>query len=496
MRNIKLKLVNLPTQILCLTLVLAIGACSDFLDEDPDNRVEVDNLEKAAQLLVNAYSLASPNFTDWMTDDVQFTLGTTQRLSHEQIYKWEDVTTGPTDADTPDFFWFQTYEAIAHANEVLQLLEDLPVDTGEDQARRDAIEAEARLTRAYGHFMLVNLFGQHFDANSNSDGVPYIKTPESTFLAEYERKSVRRIYSEVEDDLLIGLDLVDDSFFENSGKYHFNKNAALAFASRFYLFSGEFIKCVQYSDQLLGSNPENFIRDLTSDRFQLASASVAEYPRLYTSPDLSSNLLLIRKISLVQRTDFAYGPERNFYSSLFGSGPLGGLNDERENPAFVKGLNNVYPARYEGLFERASLNSSVGFPYYIHIAFSGEEVVLNRAEANAYLGNFDRSIDDIQALSEKRFSGGTPLLTREVLSDFYNSGNDLNNILSYLIFLERRKEFIMQGMRWYDIKRYQLSVEHDLIDGSLIQLNEDDRRKALQIPQSAIDVGGLEPNPR
>ncbi len=495
MRKRNFSILN-KSSLLTAALILFSG-CDSFLDENPDNRVVLDNLEKTAQLLVNAYSIASPNYTDWMTDDVQFTEGTTIRLNHQQMYAWEDVTTGPTDQDTPDFYWFQTYDAIAHANEVLSILEDLSAEGSEEIARKNAIEAEALLTRAYGHFMLVNMFGEDFSNSAGSDeGIPYVEEPETTFLAQYERRSVRKVYEEIEDDLVRGLELVDDTFFENSGKYHFNRNAALAFASRFYLFKGDFVRCLQYSDELLGSNPSAFIRDLTSVEFQAASSSTIEYPRLYTSPELPSNLMLIRKLSLVQRTDFAYGPEENFYRSLFGTSPFSGLTDERENPAFVKGINGVYPARYQNLFERSSLNSNVGFPYYIHIAFSGEEVVLNRAEANAYLGNLSASISDLQALSERRFSGGTPSLTLQDLRDFYSDTDDLNNVISYILFLERRKEFIMQGMRWYDIKRYNLPVTHNTQAGGTITLSSDDLRKVFQIPQSAIDVGGLEPNPR
>lgn len=483
----------LRSRILIPALIM-LSSCNSFLDEDPDNRVTLDNLEKASQLLVNAYSIASPNFTEWMSDNVQFTQGTNKRLSHQQMYIWEDVTTGPTEQDTPNFYWFQTYTAISHANEVLAILDELPVESGEDQARKDALEAEALLTRAYGHFMLVNMFGLHY--GESGDGVPYIKTPETTFLETYERRSVRRVYDDIEDDLLDGLEKVDDSFYNNSGKYHFNRNAALAFASRFYLFKRDFIRCKEYSDALLGANPGAFVRDLTSQQFQLASSSVTEYPRLYTSPELAANLMLMRKISLTQRPDFAYGPESNFYSALFGTSIFGGLTDERENPAFVKGLNAVFPARYESLFERSSLNSSVGFPYYIHMAFTGEEVLLNRAEANAFLGNLSASIADLQVLSEKRYSGGTPSITLEDLRSFYNSTDDVNNVLSYIIFLERRKEFIVQGMRWFDLKRYFIPIDHDLENGSSVSLEGDDPRKALQIPKSAQEVGGLEPNPR
>ena len=482
--------------VLLLCFIFFLSGCNEFLDETPDNRVALDNLEKAAQLLVSAYSVASPNFTDWMSDDVQFTTGTTLRLNHQQIYSWDDVTTGPTDQDTPDYFWFQTYEAIAHANEVLDILEGLPAETEEELTRKRAVESEALLTRAYGHFMLVNLFGEHF-GNPNADlGVPYIREPETTFLAQYERETVNRVYDFVEEDMLRGLELVDDSFFENSGKYHFNRNAALAFASRFYFFKGDYVRCLQFSDELLGTNPGNFVRDLTSNEFQQARSSVTEYPQLYTSPEQAANLLLMRKFSLVQRTDFAYGPDENQYRQLFASNPFSSLIDARENPAFVKGFNGVYPARYQSLFERTSINANVGFPYYIHMAFTGEEVLLNRAEANTRQGNFDAAIADLQVLSDRRYTGGTPVVSREAILNFVG-GDDLQlALLVYIIEIERRKEFIMQGMRWWDIKRFGFTVEHDFPGGGVITLADDDLRRVLQIPSSAVDVGGLEPNPR
>ena len=65
--------------------IIAIS-CDSFLDEIPDNRVELNTLDKAAQLLTNGYSAASPAFTDWMTDDVQFTLGTNIRPEQLEIY--------------------------------------------------------------------------------------------------------------------------------------------------------------------------------------------------------------------------------------------------------------------------------------------------------------------------------------------------------------------------------------------------------------------------
>ena len=72
--------------------------------------------------------------------------------------------------------------------------------------------------------------------------------------------------------------------------------------------------------------------------------------------------------------------------------------------------------------------------------------------------------------------------------------NQTQGIFNYLLD-ERRKEFLVQGLRWFDIKRFGLEVEHRNPQGTFT-LTANDPRKVLQIPKTAIDVGGLEPNAR
>ncbi|MCZ6521325.1 MAG: RagB/SusD family nutrient uptake outer membrane protein [Bacteroidetes bacterium] len=500
-RNTQLNFKNGLLMTICLWLLGS--SCKDFLDEVPDNRVALDDLNKAAQVLTNAYSISSYAFNDWMTDNSGFIRGITIRPAQEDLYMWEDVIDDPDEPDTPVFFWYETYNAIAHANEVLAVLEDLPAQTEEEQEFKQAIESEALLTRAYGHFMLVNLCAKHYDEETadTDPGVPYVETPETVFIQEYSRNTVEEVYDKVERDMLRGIQLVNDNFFANSGKYHFNKNAALAFASRYYLFKREYSESIKFSSDLLGGDPATFVRDLTSDEFQAAASSIDGYPQLYNSADLPSNLMLMRKISLVQRTDFAHGPTSDIYGDLFASNPLFGTTDERENPAFIKGLNGLFPVRYENLFERSSLNSNVGFPYHIALAFRGEEVLLNRAEAYVFQNRISDALADLQVLMDNRYSGGSTTITIDILRLFYGVANspfvsDRSVLIEYIL-LERRKEFIIQGLRWFDLKRYELPVDHLLEDNAtVITLDDDDLRKVLQIPASAVDVGGLQPNPR
>lgn len=472
--------------ILCLGLLLTTG-CDNYLDDNPDNRVELNTVDKAAQLLTNAYASAGYTFTEWMGDNVSYTAGTEKLPVHEQAYKWEEFTGDAQ--DTPTGFWTATYDAIAHANEVLAALDKLDGDA----AKRDAVEGEALLTRAYGHFMLVNLFAKHYDeATASKDpGIPYILEPETVFVKKYVRNTVEEVYDYIEDDLLDGLKLVDGSFYANSGKYHFTKNAALAFASRFYLFKGELDNCVKYSSQLLGSNPGIFVKDIP--KLKAEKVNDDDYIRQYHSAGDDSNLLLIRQVSNFHLPSLGYWPSRPLYNNIFQSNPFQ-LDDERENPAWIAGENALAAAKYEFLFERTSLTSNVGYNYTVFLAFRGEEVLLNRAECYARQNRVAQALTDLQYLVSKRYVGSAAISTA-ALRNYYQTNNSQGATLNFVID-ERTKEFMHEGLKWFDLKRYGITVDHDLEDGSTITLKGNDKRKVIQLPQSAIDVGGLEPNPR
>ncbi|MBT1688410.1 RagB/SusD family nutrient uptake outer membrane protein [Dawidia soli] len=471
--------------------LLLLTACDQYLEENPDNRVDLNTTEKAAQLLTNAYSAGGYQFTEWMTDNVTYTSGTTKLPEHVQAYEWEDIF--PVNQDTPTNFWENTYDAIAHANEVLAVIDNLP---GEE-AQRDAVKGEALLARAYGHFMLVNLFAKHYDASTatSDPGIPYPTEPERDFLVQYERLSVQEVYDQIEDDMLDGLRLVDATFYANSGKYHFTREAALALASRFYLFKGEWEKCISYSTQMLGDDPSVFVKDIYGMLAQ--SSNDDDFIRKYTAPTERSNLLMIRQVTNFP-VNVGFWPDFNIFSYLFYINPFNSDDDARIStegyPVYQRGDNGICVNKYEFLFERNSITSNVGLNYTIATAFHGEEVLLNRAEAYVQLNQLNLALADLQILARKRYTP-TATLTTNLLRQYYNNSNNQQNALVYVLE-ERQKEFIHEGLRWFDIKRYGYMIRHLLQDGSIIILEADDKRKVLQIPQAAIDVGGLTPNER
>ena len=478
---------NLSRIIMAATALVA-SACGDYLEENPDNRVELNTMEKASQLLTNAYSSAGYSFTEWMSDNVSFTTGTVKLPEHNQAYLWEDITTDSQ--DTPIYFWTSTYDAIAHANEVLAVIEDLP---GE-RDQKLAVEAEALLTRAYGHFMLVNLFAKHYNAETaaTDPGIPYVLEPEREFLKKYNRNTVEEVYDFIEADLKRGLRYVDASYYANSGKYHFTREAALAFASRFYLFKGDYTNCLDYSNQLLANDPSVFVKDIT--RLLDETPNPDEFISAYTSPTDQSNLLVVRQVTNFP-VNVGYWPSPSLVSQLYDSNPWfeEDVRTSNEYPIYLRGTGWAI-AKFEFLFERSSLTSNVGLYYTIAPVFRGEEVLLNRAESFVYLNQSALAIDDLQTMVDLRYSGDPDVNVAD-LKSYYGISNDRVAILSYILD-ERRKEFMHEGLRWFDIRRYNIPVQHLDQSGIAVTLEAEDPRKVLQIPKAAIDVGGLEPNPR
>ena len=474
-------------QIRLFLLIPLFISCNEFLEEAPDDRVDLNTLPKAAQLLTNAYSQAAYNFTEWMSDNVTYTFGTIIQPEHEEAYNWEEFS--GFFQDTPTYYWNAAYEAIAHANEVLAVVDELPGD----EARRRAVKGEALLTRAYHHFMLVNLFARHYRGNSDRDrGIPYVEEPERVFVKQYERNTVEEVYDKIEEDLQEGLELIDDQFYANSGKYHFTRNAALGFASRFYLFKGDYNNCIQYSSELLGDEPGSFVKNLSS--LLQNRTNTEDYVRLYNSPTDDSNLLLMRKITSFH-VNVGHWPDGDLYN-YFGRVNPYGATDLRFESAYVRGENGISLPKFEFLFERSSLTSNVGLNYTIVVPLRGEEVLLNRAESYVITNQVDEALEDLQALADRRYEEPVNV-DLETLRPFYSPIVDDRIIVLAYILDERQKEFLHEGLRWFDIRRYDFPVFHVQQDGqSVATLEPDDPRKILQIPQSAIDVGGLEPNDR
>ena len=286
-------------------------SCNDFLDTMPDDRAEVNTIDKVTSLLVSAYPTNSGQLIAEMSSDNAMDNGVLykpQNQEHEDSYLWKDITT--TGNDAPKGIWDAHYSAIASANQALEAIEELG-----NPASLQAQKGEALITRAYSHFAMANLFCLAYNPQTADKdfGLPYSEKPETEVMVEYERGTMAELYEKISADIEEGLPLIKDEIY-TVPKYHFNKKAASAFAARFNLFYHKYDNAVKYADLALGSNPDKLLIKW-KEMFSMASNYGIRANRFISASD-PGNFLIMTAYSSAPYVIGAYGTGERYGNSL------------------------------------------------------------------------------------------------------------------------------------------------------------------------------------
>lgn len=504
---------------------LALGGCNAFLDEDPDNRAKVETPEDVQELLVNAYPQATYHLIcEMMSDNVRdrgFGVDCVTAITDDEMYNWKDGT--DSDYDSPFAVWAGLYEGISSANYAIRVIESKP-----DWENYRPMLGEALLCRALNHFLLVNLWAEHYDPATAATalGIPYVTEPETTAVKEYTRNTMEETYRMIEEDIRRGIQMLDDRIY-GQPKFHFTKRAAHAFAARFYAYKGgEWEKVLDHARQAVPEDFRTEIRDLNAES---GADDPLEYCMAYTDPGHSTILLSVcvptyyNDIYLrcpIMNSRYVLTPA--LQSELYwGERIHGGPFSYR-----VEGLTGTtvsHMMKNYGYFKSVSATSSTGMTYVNVPMFTVEDVVLNRMEAYVMLGDTVRFLRDLNRFLPSRTNNyraenhtvrmkGQGQRSNSLIN-FFNNGTwpEMRLEPYYKAELEadeckmagmmaiawlRHREFMQEGMRWFDIKRFHLPVVHwRHWERDYITLDRYDKRRALQIPQEAQKVGVV-PNER
>ncbi len=499
-------------------------------------------------MLVNGYSVAnyakycefsSDNIADNNSPDpatgIRYNLASNQPLDDE-IFAWDEPVSDNMQQDSPYMIWEQNYHSIAVANNVLNAIDairksgrDKAMDS-DDLRKLNGAYGEALLVRAYSHFILVNIFAPQYagpNASKALKGIPYMDKVEDKVMVQYARLSVADVYDRIEKDLVEGLKYVDDGIYEQP-KYHFNQAAANGFASRFYLFKRDYDKVITYATAALGNSPDQMMRTYWGQTYSNIDADI----HAYINSSSNSNLLLVPTTSAytVSLLGGRYACTHDaLNATIKGTGPTWKTNF---HPCYSGRLYYSGKAEYGSwlpkiywLFEYIDKIAGIGYGHLVRTEITAEEVLLNRAEAYIFKSDFPNALKDLKLwddsrkklsfktdnlfvdltdslikswYSEARNPGYgilTPLHIDEVNSESqYKMTDDMKSYLWCLLHF-RRHEFIFEGMRWFDIKRFGIEVTHNIGRDRVETLKLNDPRRALQIP-SAVISAGIESNNR
>ena len=518
---------------LMLASVAILASCSDQLDTLPDNRTTLDTPKKIAGLLVTAYPDRTPTlFNEWMSDNTDY-MGAQNSQGNrggDQYFFWQEQTEGGN--DSPEQVWMLYYEGVYKANEALAAIED------QGGPKNDILrnsKGEALLIRAYDHFILANEFCRPYNGKtSTKDAGLYYATGIADFSAAAEqsnRGTVADVYAKIAADIEAGIPLLNDTY--EVPKYHFNKQAAYAFATRFYLYYEKWEKAKEYADKLLGSNPAASLRDYRALQSMPLSKSeqAVKIAEAYCSASADCNLLVQTSVS---NAGMALAPWliskrytlTNYLAEteLFQSNNIWGTSSNLIWKPFIvnQGESNfALLMKLPREFEIRNTTTGSGYLRTLNVDFTMDEALLNRAEAEIMLGQNDAACADMTIWMKNFFNTNVTLTPTSVQTYFKTvpyayadaakmvpsfkkhisprftidaEGSVQESLLQCLLNF-RRIETVHQGMRWMDIRRYNIEIPRRLIGANgkpsknLDWLEKDDPRQVVQIPQSIREAG-------
>lgn len=512
-----------------IALGLTLTSCDDWLDKLPDNRMELQTPSDVSNLLVSAYPSAHPAYLLEMysdnTDDCVNPSWSEASRFQAQAYKWEDITE-TFEEESPQELWNRHYLAIASANAAIDLIEGKgsPAEYTEQLG-------EALLCRAYAMFQLSTVFCKAYNpATASTDlGLPYPTHPEKVVGTVYTRGTMEDLYGQIDKDLQRGLPLVSSNY--SKPKFHFNTDAAKAFAARFYLYKGDFAKAITYATEVLGADPTAKARDW--DAYAALNMNGQIRPEAWVSADEKCNFLLQTVYSewgaisgpYLYGDKYAHSYRITYDEDIASKGPFGAANSTFKQRVWSNtALANLFHRKVPYEFEYTDLQAGIGFAHAEYAVFTTEQLLLERAEAYALSGELQKAVDDYNTIM-KIYQNYPKTFTLKQIVDFYNGvnyytpkkatvkkhfvkpvytidaeGSDQEALLQAILHLRRIME-VGEGYRMQDVKRYGIVIYRRQTNTSFTisavtdSLTVDDPRRAIQLPQDVI-TSGLEPNDR
>ncbi|WP_026207834.1 MULTISPECIES: RagB/SusD family nutrient uptake outer membrane protein [Butyricimonas] len=491
-------------RIIILLFALGLFGCSDFLKESSQDEIRPSTVDDMDQLLngeayTELYTDYLLGITDIFTDDIQcrgasiYYPDDKTKLERERWkFGWQKDMFDEGGGGNIVSYWELPYRKIKGCNVVLDYLDKV---RGDD-TRRENLRGEALTLRGFYYLMLVNFFGQPYNAGDPEKnlGVP-LKLHMDVTEELFPRESVATVYRQIEQDLLEGNRLLEENDFAKS-LHRMNHIAAKAILSRMYLYMEDWDNALKYADEVLKVKPN------------LLTLAMFRNPDDNTSSEGVYNKNTLDEV-IWYRAENGYANMRALAASPYSA------SDDLLRLYEVSPAGKVLDLRYNTYFTNYTDYNSFDF---ISMSFKRvpdivckdrndgclgirtAEMYLNRAEA--YIHKYivsdneefrEKALSDLNFLREHRYDTRTTTYIPvdkdgEALLNFYKE--------------ERRRELCGEGNhRWFDLRRYGMpELEHiyflNLGEEQKFTLQANSPRYVLPIPQQVLEYNReLEQNP-
>ncbi len=460
------------------SIAMIVFACAVILsscikDVSPSDSITTETLTSTTEGLTNAVNGAYALFKDHVVfngtaDDNNMYLRQFFQLSdfasddivcgqvtEDPLFYSFSLAHSPTQTNTR-YFWYISYKIINDANTVIEAVEANQTD---DPTRKQLL-GECYFLRAFCHFNLVRLFARPYSLDKSAPGI--ILRTSTSDPAQKARSTVEEVYTQIVADAQKAADLMGQS----RGVEYASQEAAWALLSRVYLYMEDNQNAADYATKVI-----------TSGKFSLAIKTA--FPTMFANAMQSSETIFC--IAFSAKED--YGKFGSIASMIYSDGNSG-WGEEYASPS-IRGLMSAHPqdVRWNYIVPLVDADSNIqtknGIPIYYIAKFSFQdgsptlsspimfrlaEMYLNRAEANAKMGNTKAALDDVDEIRKNRGLEGS----------LYNGSLPAGSTALQVVLNERRIELAFEGQRMYDVYRNKMPLDRTYWGYHLPGLKETD----------------------
>ncbi|SEM05008.1 SusD family protein [bacterium A37T11] len=449
--------------ILGLSLCICLASCNKYLEAVPDRSLAILTTVEQYEQLLNFQFLytTAPAIPDFGSDDYYLSEQTwlASSIRIKNAYSWQsDFYEGNNSSgNTQD--WNAPYNNIYYANVVLDGLETLK--EGKGTVKYNEVKGHALFLRAFQHYQLEEVFGQPYRPETaiTELGIPLKLSSDLT--ERVSRATVATVFKQIIQDLEKAAELLPADY-QVLNKERASKAAVYALLSRIYLTMQDYGKSLAAADECL--KRYNTLLNYAD----LAPAYKFSFPDndevLFVTRQGGTAGFFTKTNTWVDTLLFLSYDEADLRKQVF-------FKDAIPNGKSIKSMYSGTSGPFSGL--------------------ALDEVYLNRAECRARLSDKVAALADLNMLLQHRFEPGffTPL-TEETATDI------LRKILQ-----ERRKELLIRGTRWTDLRRlnqdpaFAVTLRR-LINGQDYTLPPNSPKYTYPIPSKEVTFNNLYQNER
>ncbi len=487
----------------CAILAASLSSCvNDWLDVAPSDGTDADaaltsssDLDaartgmykalKGNSSLVDYYGMQFFVYGDVHAgDDYQYNnIGGSNRASfyYDMNYQTASEFTSSTSSSTVT--WKSPYIVIGRANRIIAAAEGGALsDAAEAKATIDQYAAEAKVLRALAHFDLVRIYGKPYTEDQGASlGVPLV-TEVLESNAKPARSTVAEVYTQVVKDLTEAIS--SNALATETEPGYVSVWGAKAILSRVYLNMGDYANALSVAEDIIkNSGAALWTRDQYFKAWDAGTPNESEFLfRLNVSGSTDNNDL--NGIGNLQGRD---GYKEMVATKKFVDMLSADANDVRNDmflPATADkevaafGTNKVYLNKLRG--QGGNLRNVTIIPI---IRLS--EVYLTAAECAFRTNDKAKAVEYLNDLVKNRTTSASALATESDIT--------LDRIL-----IERRKELIGEGQRYFDalrcnetIVRYTSDADkgwHKTLSKEAQSFDRDYFKAIAAIPQAEINA--------